>query len=584
MPVQTLNTGQAPAKPVGAYKLVGTEVPRVDIPDKVSGRHVFVHNVLVPGMLHARVVRPRGQGAYPSGAPVVSVDESSIRHIGGARLVRKGDFLAVVAADEYAAIQAAAQLKVTWGEPPRTSSSGNMFKQMREFDAAGQAPARFQTNVGDVDRAIASAPVRIVGSSYKVHYQGHQPIGPSCSVADVRAEGAIVFSNTQNAYTTRQNVAGITGLPLNKVRIVYYEGSGMFGPSIYEDAAIAAALTSQLVGRPVRLQLMRWDESGWDYHGQPLLADLRGAVDANGKLVAFDYTSFMLPLTTGLNQLTQQLTGTPVPTPGLANADTGNTLGVAHTQYDSPNRRILTKTLPLLNNYFKTAPLRTVSAGQSSFATEQFVDELAYAAKLDPVEFRRRNLNSTDPGRWIGVLEAAVRMSRWQPRVAASSLQKGDVVRGRGFALGTISNVFTMAAAVADVEVNRKTGKIRVLDVYAAEQSGLAVSPEGVHNQMIGAVVHGVSRALVEQVVFNAKRVTSLDWTGYQTLRFADSPRTHVETVQRTDLQPTGSGEPVLVPIAPAIANAFFDATGVRLREMPMTPARVRAALKAAGA
>jgi CO/xanthine dehydrogenase Mo-binding subunit len=590
-PVAGLLAGAPGAKPVSQYKVVGTEVPRIDIPDKVTGQYVYVHQVKVPGMLHARVVRPRGQGAYPSGAPVVSVDETSIKHT-GARVVRRGDFLAVVAETEYSAIQAAAQLKVEWADPPRMASSGNMWKQMREFDKAGLTPARPlagsasggtlpQMNRGNVDAARASAPFK-AAATYMHHYTGHQPIGPSCAVADVRPNGAVIFSSTQSVYSTRSLIAGITALPPESVRVIYYEGASNFGSAPYNDAALAAAVVSQLIGKPVRLQFMRWDEHGWDNHSNPLLVDIQGAVDANGKIVAYDYTAFGQP-GTGLSDLTRQLTGASIPPPGLGQARLGNAGGAAHSPYVVPNLRLTGKSLPLFNNYLKLGALRGVQDVQENFATEQFIDELAYSAKMDPVEFRRRNLSAFDGGRWSSVLEAVAKLSAWRPKVAASQLQSGDIVRGRGIAIGTINNVITMAAVVADVEVNTRTGKILVKDIWAAENVGLTVSPAGVHNQMIGCLVTGASRALCEQMTFDTKRVTSLDWVTYPSLRFRDSPRAHVMTVEQRDVQPTGSGEPSLIPVGAAIANAFFDATGVRVREAPMTPARVRATLKAAG-
>ena len=254
---------RAGAKPISQYKLVGTDQVRFDIPAKVTGSFTYVHNIKVPGMLHARVVRPRGQSAYPGGAPVVSVDESSIGHIPGARLLRKGDFLAVVAEQEYVAVQAAAQLKVTWADPPASSGSGNSGSRCATFDAAGQAPARIQLNTGDVNRAFATA-ATTVSATYMHNQPGHLPIGPSCAVADVRPNGAVVFTNTQRVYTTRDLLVDLLGLPVNSVRVIYREGSSCFGASPYDDAALAAALTSQLAGRPVRLQFMRWDEHGWD--------------------------------------------------------------------------------------------------------------------------------------------------------------------------------------------------------------------------------------------------------------------------------------------------------------------------------
>jgi len=579
----TLSTGQAPAKAPGQYKLVGSRVPRFDIPDKVTGTYTYVHSIRVPGMLHGRLVRPRGQSAYPSGAPVVSLDEGSIRHIRGARIVRKGDFVAVVAAKEYDAIQAAAQLKVQWGEPPAMAGSASMWKQMRNLDSTGKVSARIQVNTGDVDSAIAAAPVKVSGRSYKVGYQGHLGIGPICAVADTTQQGTVVFSNTQNVYSTRQHVANATGLPLNNVRIRYIEGASVYGMAPYDDGAAAAALISQLAGAPVRLQFMRWDDHGWDNHGNPLLADLRGAVDANGKIVAFEYTGFAQP-GTSLTQTTLQLSGVSTPpAPGLGSAEVGNTVVV----YDVPNRRIIGKSLPLFNNYLKLGFLRGVANAQAAFASEQFIDELAYAAKTDPVEFRRKNLNPANADRLGSALDTAARLASWQPRVAASNLRTGDVVSGRGVALTTIfpsgsnPDVPSQAAVVADIEVNRKTGKITVTDAWAALNAGLAVSPGTMENQIIGAVVHGVSRSLHEEMTFDTRRVMSLDWVTYPILRFKDSPRVHPAIVQRPDLQPTGAGEPALVPVAPAIANAFFDATGVRLRQMPMTPARVRGALAA---
>jgi CO/xanthine dehydrogenase Mo-binding subunit len=322
-------------------------------------------------------------------------------------------------------------------------------------------------------------------------------------------------------------------------------------------------------------------------------------VDANGKIVAHEYTGFVQP-GTGQNNLTRQQTGTPVPTPGLGNVNIasgrppGRNPEMIGEQYSMPNRRVIAKSLPLFNNYFKQEFLRGVGSVPASFANEQLLDELAYAAKLDPVEFRRRNIGpgtligpgttvmtETDTTRARQALDTAAQLASWQPRVAASNLGSGEVVRGRGVATGGLNA--TWAAVVAEIEVNRKTGKIRVLDLYGAEQAGFSIHPEGVENQMVGCLVTGASRALLEGVRFDTKRITSLDWVGYPTIRFKDAPRTHVKSVQRADLQPQGSGEPTLVPVPAAIANAFFDATGVRIREVPMTPARVLATLKAAG-
>jgi CO/xanthine dehydrogenase Mo-binding subunit len=604
MPAAAVASGGPGTKPVSQYKLVMSHgVPRVDIPAKVNGTFTYVHNIKVPGMLHGRVVRPRGQGAYGAGtAPkVISVDESSIKDIAGASVVRTGDFVGVVADQEYAAIQAAAQLKVQWADMPQIAPVGNLFKQMRDHDSAGKAPARIGASNGNFDAAYAAAPIKIA-QSYKYHYQGSMPIGPCCAVADVTPSGARIFSNSQSIYLTRASVKtaldavlGSKTLPLDRIRLTYYEGASTYGPAAaWDDAAQAAATMSALVGKPVRLQLMRWDENGWSHYGPAQLTDLRGAVDASGNLVAFEYTALGIPYFT-TNHTQQQLTGT------AQYATTGplDTV-ISGTQYHIPNRKVIGKSLPLQDNYFKVTFLRAPNANQSAFAAEQLVDELAYAAKMDPVAFRLKNIATpTSPVpdvalRWKNALEGVARISNWKSRVAASSLSNANVVTGRGVAFGHFAN--SRVAAVADIEVNKTTGKITVKEVFVASDAGLVVYPDGMHNNEEGAIMQGVSKALTEQLVFDKGKVTSLDWVSYPMIRFKDAPKITLEALQRTDVpitdttsvaaggsRSTGSGEPGLVPVPAAIANAFFDATGVRIREAPMTPGRVRAVLAAAG-
>jgi nicotinate dehydrogenase subunit B len=582
---QSINPGVAPSKAVSSYKLVGiARVPRVDIPAKVAGTYVFVHNIRVPGMLHGRLVRPRGQGAYGDGtAPaILSVDESSIAHIPGAKVVKRANFLGVVAPKEYDAIQAAAQLKVKWAPMPPVSGSGNIWKQMRAFDAAGQAPARIAATAGNFDTGFASA-AKTVSASYTHHYNGHMPIGPACAVAEVTPNGALVMANTQSCYAVRTKLQAILGLPLNQIRVQYYEGASSFGnsPARY-DSSQAAAVMSQLAGAPVRLQFMRWDEHGWDNYGPAQLMDIRGGVDAKGNIVAFEYTHFGIPgISQTLDDPTRQQVGVPLPAPSLGPVDTSN----SGTQYNIPNRRVIAKSLPLFNNYFKTSSLRAPQAPQTTFGSEQMIDELAYAAGMDPYQFRLQNITTAQVNdgfsQWRDVLVGAAKLANWQPRVAASNLSNANVVTGRGIAVGGFAG--SQAGVAVDIEVNKKTGKIVVKHAYTAQVAGLSVYLPGVEQQMDGNLVMGASRALFEEVAFNKAQVTSLDWVSYPIMRFKDSPQTSYTIVQRTDLIPTGSGEPPAVPIAAAIANAFFDATGVRLREAPMTPSRVRAALKTAG-
>jgi CO/xanthine dehydrogenase Mo-binding subunit len=581
MASQSINPGVAPSKPISSYTLVGiSRVPRVDIPAKVDGTYVYVHNIRVPGMLHGRLVRPRGQGAYGDGtAPtIVSVDASSIAHIVGAKVLQRGNFLGVVAPREYDAIQAAAQLKVKWAPMPPVSGSGDMWKQMRAFDSTGQAPARIAALSGNFDSAFASA-AKTVTASYAYAYNGHMPIGPACAVADVTADGAIVMANTQSCYAVRTKLAAILPLPLNKIRVQYYEGASSFGnsPARY-DSSQAAAVLSQLAGAPVRLQFMRWDEHGWDNYGPAQLMDMRGGVDAKGNIVALEYTHFGIPgISQTLDDPTRQQVGVPLPAPGLGPVDTTN----SGTQYNIANRRVIAKSLPLFNNYFKTSSLRAPQAPQSCFGSEQMIDELAHAAGMDPYQFRLQNITTADQNQWRDVLVGVAKLANWQPKVSASNLSTANVVTGSGIALGSFAG--SQAGVVVDVEVNKKTGKIVVKNAYAAQVAGLSVYLPGVEQQMDGSMIMGASRALSEAVVFNKAQVTSLDWVSYPIMRFKESPNTKVVAVQRLDLVPTGSGEPPSAPIPASIANAFFDATGVRIREAPMTPARVRAVLKAAG-
>jgi nicotinate dehydrogenase subunit B len=608
-----LSPGAPGTKPLSQYTLVGVSPgpERVDIPPKVTGVYTYVHSIRIPGMVHARVVRPRGQGAYGDGTnpQIVSVDASSIGHIPGAKVVQKKNFLAVVAPLEYNAIQAAAELKVKWAAMPELPGSGNLFGAMRAQDTAGQVPASLLVNMGSVDSALAGA-AHTLSETYQYPYNGHLPIGPTCAVADVAAGGARIFSNTQNAYATRGAVAAVLGFKANQVRVTYYEGSSVYGNAPYDDAAEAAAIISQLVNAPVRLQFMRWDEHGWDNYGPPQMTDIRGGIDANGNLVATDTTIMTVPWYT--TKATEAMLGYQQQFAVSANIDTANN----GTQYNLKNRRVLGKSLPLQNKYLKTIWLRAPAAPQTTFAYEQMIDELAHAANMDPFQFRMQNIatQATDQAngitaltwdRWQKVLTRAGQLASWKPKVAASNLGTGNIVTGRGIALGTFAG--TPVANIVDIEVNKKTGKITPIHFYCAQDTGLTVYPEGIANQAVGSLVQGASRALYEALAFDKRQVTSLDWVTYPIMRFKDAPKITFDFVQRTDipavstgtLQPNGtttptgtvaaggvfvggSGEPPSTSIGAAIANAFFDATGVRMRTAPMSAARVRATMNAA--
>ena len=571
----TIAAAKASLTPASSYKLIGTRVPRIDIPNIVTGRTTYIQNVRIPGMLHGRVVRPRGQAALGQGATVLSIDKSSVSHIPGVQVVQKGNFVGVVAPHEWDAIQAAQQLKVTWDSTPKLPGSGNLNGALR--NPANLQSASVPVNTGDVGAAFAGA-AKTVTASYFTAYQMHGALGPNCSVAEVTPNGTTLFCASQGPYLqTRPAVAAALGVPATTVRVEVFPGSGTYGHSTYDDVSISAALMSQLVGKPVRVQFMRWDEHGWDQFGPAQATDVRAGIDAAGNIVAYDYTAY----NHGWTQVVEsaaELAGTPLPAAPGGQVDTT----ASGSFYKNVNRRVTSKVVNGYAGFLKGIWLRAPGAPQATFASEQTIDALAHAANMDPIAFRLQNIDATQTsgvGRWAAVIEAVAKAASWKPAVAASNLKSGNVVTGRGVALGGFASSFP--GVIADVTVNKKSGVITVDHLYAAQDAGTTVNPASVENQMVGCLVHGTSRALLEEVVFSRARQTSLDWVSYPTLRFKDSPKVTTVVVQRLDLPSSGSGEPTTAAVPAAIANAFFDATGVRLYRMPMTPAYVRAALKA---
>jgi CO/xanthine dehydrogenase Mo-binding subunit len=577
----------ATPKPREAFRIVGKSVPRPDIAEKIRGTYRYAHHVRLPNMLHGRVVWPRGQGAHGISNPtVVSVDASSIADIPGARIVRRNNFVGVVAEREWDAVRAARQLKVTW-QPFAAALPGHegLFDRFRSV----QTNDVVDTDTGDVDDALARA-AHSVSATYRGPYQSHGAMAPNCAVADVTADDALVICSSQSVYLTRFGLAPLLGLPLDKIRVQYAAGSNTYGNSCYGEAADAAAILSQEAGKPVRLVLSRADELGWDNYGPALLSDVRAAVDAQGKLVALDYQAWT-HATAWLETASQLALGNPPPTGGYgapAPGPGGAGLFSVHLSqtdmYDAANRRIVNHVVTGAG-YLRTGALRAPMDPSTFFALEGVMDELAHAAKLDPYEFRKRNISHP---RWLAVLDVAAGAAKWTPRVAASRLSNARIVTGRGIGVGTHhlpqnqSDRITFAAAVVDIEVNKDTGAVVAKHVYGAMDCGLAINPGIVESQIVGMCVHGASLALCEEVQFNETNVTSVDWASYRTMRFGEHPDVTPILIQRVQERSSGAGEEVLPAVVAAIGNAFFDATGVRLRQYPLTPSRVLAALGSA--
>jgi CO/xanthine dehydrogenase Mo-binding subunit len=547
-----------------ALSVIGKPIPRVDLPGKVYGKHPYIHNLRVPRMLHGRVVRsPR------AGATVAALDASAIAGLpGDVRVVALGNFVGVVADREEQAIAAAAALEVTWaggGELPERDALPAALKAARATERVAQA-------TGDVEAALPAA-ARTLSAEYFVPFQMHASIGPSCAVADVRAEAATLWSATQSSFLTRASVASLLGLAPDAVRLIWVEGSGCYGHNGADDVTADAALLSQAVGAPVRVQWMRGEEHAWEPKGPAMAITIRGGLDARGRVVAWDSRVYSATHSSRPNGAA----------PGnlLAGAELGLPRGVgvvgadrnARPPYRFPNARVRLSLLE--GSMLRTSALRGLGSPQNTFATESFMDELAAAAGVDPIAFRLRHLR--DP-RAVAVLEEVAKLARWDPRPSPRADRAAGTGRGAAYVRYDDSGAYV--AAAVEAHVDRASGKVRVERVYVAHDCGLVVNPDGVRNQIEGNVIQALSRALLEEVRFDRHAVTSLDWASYPILRFSDVPdEIAISLIDRRGEPSLGAGEPATSPIFAAVANAIFDATGARLRSVPFTPERVKAAL-----
>jgi nicotinate dehydrogenase subunit B len=561
-------------KAVDTYTIVGQSVPRVDLPAKATGELVYVHDMRVPGMLHGRVVRPPYAGVDAGdfvGTSLIAVDESSVRDVPGlVAVVRIGDFVGVVAEREENAVKAAAQLKVTWKSTPTLPDLKDIETALR----ANPSTPRVLIDKGDVDAAIATAD-RPMQRTYVWPYQMHGSIGPSCAVADVRDDGVRVWSGTQNPHPLRADLAILLQRPENQIDVIRLEAAGCYGRNCADDVSADAVVLSRAVGRPVRVQLTREQEHAWEPKGTAQLIDVNGGLNADGSVAAYDFST-RYP-SNGAPTLALLLTGMiPAVSAVLQMGDR-----TAIPPYDYDAMRVVAHDMPPI---VRASWLRGVSALPNTFAHESYIDELATEAGVDPIEYRLRYLK--DP-RAVDLVNAVAKRAEWAPRPTwKEPTAEGDIVRGRGFAYALyVHGPFpgkpaAWSAWIADVAVNKATGDVSVTRVVAGQDSGLMINPDGVRHQIQGNVIQSTSRALMEEVSFDRNSVISREWGAYPIIKFPDIPKIDVLMLPRQDQPPMGVGESASVPSAAAIANAIFDATGVRFRELPFTPERILAGLR----
>ena len=581
-------TGKATLKSVKDMKNVGRSPRRDDIPAKVNGTQRWAVDMKVPGMLHARNVRPPVVGAA-----LKAIDESSVKDVPGfVKVVSRGNYVAVVCEREEQAIRAARQLKVEWTPPASAPfpTSENLFTFMR---AATPSSTGKPVVAGDVAAGFTGA-ATVVEAQYDVPFQGHTAFGPAHALADPSNDQLTIYSNDMKSYGMRNGVAQFLNIPKEKIRVVWMQGPQAYGRTAAEDAGFEAAFLATELGRPVRMQWTRQEETGWDTKGPAYAINMRGALDARGQLVALDYDARAADFGhVGYNEhdtvLIAQLMGQRKAQPAAGRAS------YPSDKYAIPNRRMAGSVVPMplaFETPIRMGNLRDPDGPQVTFASESFIDELAAAAKSDPLAFRLALLergSSDDAGfkrvRSIACLKAAADKFGWDARPSPRPRQNGDVAVGRGVAYAYRSE--TVAAQIVEVEVNRRTGRIWVKRITCAHDCGLVINPEALTRTLEGGLLHSVSRALFEEARFDEAKMLSLDWVSSPTMTHADVP-SQIDIVQvngdpnpdRPDLPHYGAGETICKPMLAAVANAVFDATGVRMRRLPLTAPRVLAALK----
>ena len=564
-PFKTKVSYQAPLKSPTEYQVVGKPIPRVDIPAKFTGQQSFIQDLVVPGMLHARLVRPPS-----SSAQLEALDENSIKDIPGVvKVVRQGNFVGIIAEREEEAVLASQQLKVEWTETPSMPRMEDLYSYM----LAQPSEDNVLIDDGDVEQVIAKSP-RQLSAEYHQPYHSHASIGPSCAVADAQKDHITIWCSTPGPYPLRGAIAQLVGMPEEKLHLVHVEGAGSYGQNGSDDAAADAVILSQAVGRPVRLQWSRQDEFLWEPKAPAMVMQVRAGLDEHDNISAWDYHVYSFSHIArarfaGQLVTAQLIAGQSFPVGRFS-------LGVernAPTNYSLPRQRVTVHFLA--HTPLRSSAMRSLGGAENTFANESFIDELAAAAGVDALEYRLRYLK--DP-RAIDVLHAAAEKAGWEAH-PSPRVKLGDLLEGRGVAFVRYENEEALVACIAQVQVERSTGIVRATRIVVAHDCGLVINPDGLKNQIEGNVVQSLSRALKEEVQFDEYHIKSVDWDTYPILKFSEVPQVEVVLINRPTEPALGAGEPSTCTTAAAVANAIFDATGARLREIPFTPERVKAAV-----
>lgn len=585
----TVNARAVPKDP-REYTILGRSIMRYDVPTKVTGEFQYVQHVRIPGMKHGKVVRPPSPGAK-----LLSVNEGSLKGLpGNVKVVVKDDFVGVVADKEWYAIQAAETLQTSWSEGATLPSQAELYDWMRK------QPSRdaYTVRTPDVDDNLSKA-ARVIRATYLHPYQKHGSLGTSCAVADVKANSATIWCASQGVWNQRDSVSVILGMPNTNIRVIFVEGSGCYGINGADNVAYDAAILSQAAGAPVRVQYTRANEFiGGENFGPAYTMDVRAGLDASGNIMVWDYEAWTLSkggrpaVNNPSNTPTGELVGFPpaAVVPAAGNTPTtygnnGNTAAsygagvignVANGTGTVRSERVLTHTI---QSPFFTGPLRSPARLQNTFAHESFMDELAAAVKADPVEYRLRHLADE---RLIAVVKGAAQAYGWDTRPSPRGNEKLGKARGRGISCCLYEGNNGYCAMVCEVEVDQATGVVSVLRLSIAGESGPISNPDGFANQLQGGALQGIGRALREEVTWTSAGLRGTDWTRYRSYQFGDViPEMDTVMIDRKDKPQMGAGESTITLSGSALANAIFDATGARIRQIPFTPARVLAALRA---